>query len=180
MLRAGRCASGAESQGKRKSAATRCLFLLLLHVPLYPELLEFDRMPSPEVKPLRQKGIWEQKVSRHLFEYLFYCLFSKYVGGESWTLPVRNSLPNRLHPLHVSPGSSICFFYFLLQTPIFRSFFRDVIPPPHSSAAVNLLTTEPRRLQDAREEEPTPREGRITAQSVRVRPFPHSPRFDGR
>lgn len=179
MLRAGRCASGAESQGKRKSAANRCLFLLLLHVPLYPELLEFDRMPRPEVKPLRQKSIWEQKVSKHLFEYLFYCLFSKYRRGElNSTSKEQSSEPS---------ASFACFtwklhlcFYFLLQTPIFRSFFRDVVPPPHSRAAVNLLTTEPRHPQDTREEEPTPRKGRITAQSVLVRPFPHRPRFDGR
>lgn len=55
---------GITGRKKRNSTASGRLFLLLLpHVSLSPELLELDRMPSPEVKPLRQKGFWEQRVS---------------------------------------------------------------------------------------------------------------------
>lgn len=72
------------------------------------------------------------------------------------------------------------FVFFLWQPPTFCPYFRDDVPLPHSLAAVNLSTAEPRRLQDAREEEPTPQKVCITAQSVLIHPSPHRLRFDGR
>lgn len=60
-----------------------------------------------------------------------------------------------LLPSPVSPGTSMGS-NFCCSLPSLCTYFRHDVPLLHSLAAVNLPTAEPRRPQDAGEEEPTP------------------------